>query len=122
MTPERARGLAWFVAACAAVAALLLHLLPALLAGLLVFELVHVLAARFNRRTASPRSRLLAAGFIVGLVLVGLSCPLPQDQEARVYRGPFHLAAASPHAGRSFAVQGALRTRPDVTLCCAWRS
>ena len=71
MTPERARGLAWFVAACAAVAALLLHLLPALLAGLLVFELVHVLAARFNRRTASPRSRLLAAGFIVGLVLVG---------------------------------------------------
>lgn len=70
VTPDRARTWAWVAAVVAAAAALQLHLLPALLAGLLVFELVHVLAARFTRRAAGPRARLAAVGLIVATVLI----------------------------------------------------
>ena len=52
--------------------ALWLHLLPALLAGLLVYELVHVLAPLLRRRLSDERSRLVAvvilASLIVGVV------------------------------------------------------
>ncbi len=52
--------------------ALWLHLLPALLAGLLVYELVHVLAPLLRRRLSDERSRLVAvvllASLIVGIV------------------------------------------------------
>jgi predicted PurR-regulated permease PerM len=52
--------------------ALWLHLVPALLAGLLVYELVHVLAPLLRRRLSDERSRLVAvvilASLIVGVV------------------------------------------------------
>ena len=61
---------------CVTVAALLLvlwlHLLPALLAGLLVYELVHGVAPLLQRRLSSQRARLAAvvvlAALIVGLI------------------------------------------------------
>src|ERR1044071_9134297 len=68
---------AWeMVSLCSAVGVLLfvlwLHLLPALLAGLLVYELVHVLAPLLRRRLSDERSRLFAvvilASLIVGVV------------------------------------------------------
>jgi len=46
--PTRAEWAAWILAAVALVATLALHLLPALLGGLLVYELVHVLAPRLR--------------------------------------------------------------------------
>ncbi len=46
------------------------HLLPALLAGLLVFHLVHQLAARLpGRLAASPRARLMAVGLLAVIVI-----------------------------------------------------
>jgi len=48
-----------------------LHLLPALLAGLLVFELVHILAPLLQRRLSSERARLFAV-VVLSTVIVGL--------------------------------------------------
>lgn len=62
---------AWCLAAAALLLVLWLHLLPALLAGLLVFELVHVIAPLLQRRLFSERSRL-AAVVVLSMVIVGL--------------------------------------------------
>ncbi len=76
---------AWIISACVLAAALALHLLPALLAGLLVYELVHVIAPRL------PRTRerggklaavaLLAVGVvtILTLVMIGVVAFLQSD-------------------------------------------
>jgi len=56
---------AWIVAGVALLLVLKLHLLPALLAGLLVFELVHILARRLHVwRLARSRGKLIAVAFI----------------------------------------------------------
>jgi predicted PurR-regulated permease PerM len=73
MTPTPLRTLrydiaAWIVAAVLLVLTLRLHLLPALLAGLLVYELVHVIALRVTFRTGG---KLAAVGLIATLI-VGL--------------------------------------------------
>lgn len=47
-----------------------LHLLGALLAGLLVYELVHILAPHLDRRLASERSKLLVVA-LLSTVVVG---------------------------------------------------
>ena len=63
---------AWIVAAALLLIVLRLHLLPALLAGLLVFELVHVIAERFTGRAGG---KLAAVGLLATLIigaLVGL--------------------------------------------------
>ena len=66
----------WCLAAAALLLVLWLHLLPALLAGLLVYELVHVIAPLLQRRFFSRSSRLAAvvalATLIVGLVTVAI--------------------------------------------------
>ena len=63
---------AWITAAAVLYVVLRLHLLPALLAGLLVFELVHVIAKRFTGRTGGKLAAVgLLATVIVG-ALVGL--------------------------------------------------
>ena len=49
--PLRYAIAAWVIAACLLVATLQLRLLPALLAGLLVYELVHVIAPRIPSAT-----------------------------------------------------------------------
>ncbi|HEV2008730.1 MAG TPA: AI-2E family transporter [Burkholderiales bacterium] len=49
--------------------ALWLHLLPALLAGLLVYELVHVLAPLLRRRLSDERSRLVAVVILASLIV-----------------------------------------------------
>ncbi|MEO5843804.1 MAG: AI-2E family transporter [Caldimonas sp.] len=61
---------AWLVAAALLWLVLRFDLLPALLAGLLVFELVHVLSLRL-RTVRERRARILAVAFIAAVV-VGL--------------------------------------------------
>ncbi|MFL5505980.1 MAG: hypothetical protein ACJ8AU_03795, partial [Gemmatimonadales bacterium] len=59
---------AWIVAAVLLVATLALHLLPALLAGLLVYELVHVLAARIMLWRGGGR-KLAAVGLLATVIV-----------------------------------------------------
>ena len=61
---------AWILAVAAMVTVISSHLLPALIAGLLVYELVHVLAPLFSRHLSNARARGLAVGLVV-LVVVG---------------------------------------------------
>ena len=71
--PTRFTLAAWLIAAVLLYLALKLHLLPALLAGLLVYELVHVIALRLPLVRGSA-AKLTAVGLIataVVLVLVG---------------------------------------------------
>lgn len=75
--PDTKRSLAfplvasWCVAAAALLLVLHLHLLPALLAGLLVYELVHVIAPLLQRHLSGERSRL-AAVVVLSALIVGL--------------------------------------------------
>jgi predicted PurR-regulated permease PerM len=66
---------AWVLTAFALVFILVFHLLPAMLAGLLVYELVHIItpyiARRFPSKQPSNRSKLWAVGILVTIV-VGL--------------------------------------------------
>lgn len=73
MRPSSHELAAWILAGAALVAILLLQLLPALLAGLLVYELVHVLAPRFGfLRVERARGKLLAVGVLANLVVLSL--------------------------------------------------
>ncbi|PSB91782.1 AI-2E family transporter [Candidatus Pandoraea novymonadis] len=47
------------------------HLLPALLAGLVVYQLVHVMTPRLERRISSEWARLIAVG-LLSAIIVGL--------------------------------------------------
>lgn len=62
---------AWILAGLTLLLVLWLHLLPALLAGLLVFELVHIIAPLLQRRISSDRARLYAV-VVLATVIVGL--------------------------------------------------
>ncbi len=62
---------AWCLAAVGLLLVLRLHLLPALLSGLLVYELVHAIAPLLQRRLSSRRARL-AAGVALSTLVVGL--------------------------------------------------
>jgi predicted PurR-regulated permease PerM len=64
---------AWIVAGVLLLATLRLHLLPALLAGLLVYELVHVLAQRVTARTGGKLAAVgLLATVVIGLLVAAL--------------------------------------------------
>src|ERR671931_2964603 len=58
---------AWLLAGVALLLVLLLHLLPALLAGLLVYELVHILAPRLRIMRIRQRQGKLVAVAILAL-------------------------------------------------------
>src|SRR5262249_19025434 len=61
---------AWLLTGGALVLGLLLHLLPALLAGLLVYELVHILAPRLRIMRIRQRQGKLVAVTILALGVV----------------------------------------------------
>jgi len=70
--PSRATRLASYVLAGLALLLVLgLHLLSALLAGLLVFELVQTISPLLERRLSGPRARVLVVTAL-GVVVVGL--------------------------------------------------
>jgi predicted PurR-regulated permease PerM len=72
--PGTTRGLriaSYVLAAFALLMVLLLHLLPALLAGMLVYELVHAMTPLLGRRISGERARLVVVT-VLGVVVVGL--------------------------------------------------
>src|ERR671924_711718 len=64
---------AWLLASGALLLVLPLHLLPALLAGLLVYELVHTLAPRLQVvRIHQEYGKLVAVAMLATLVVTGI--------------------------------------------------
>lgn len=59
----------WVLTGIALVVILQLHLLTAFLAGLLVFELVHIIAPVMQRRLADRRSRIAAVAVLATLIV-----------------------------------------------------
>src|ERR1700675_3396512 len=62
---------AWVLTGVALVLVLLMHLLPALFAGMLVYELIHLMEPAIKRHITDRRKTLIAVGLISGFV-VGL--------------------------------------------------
>lgn len=69
MPSDRAAKASWLLAALALILILVLHLLPALVAGLLVYELVHLTAPLLERRLSGRRAKQAAVGFFAALVI-----------------------------------------------------
>lgn len=69
--PTNVRIAAWILATAALFGVLALHLLSALFAGLLVFQLVHTLAPLLSRRLPGERARWIAVA-LLATVVVGL--------------------------------------------------
>ncbi len=74
---DKYRIVAWVFMACAMVFVLYTHLLPALLVGLLVFELVHIISPYIARRLPGRGAKIVAIGLlataVIGLiVLIGM--------------------------------------------------
>ena len=74
MSASRYDVAGWVIAAVLLFLTLQLRLLPALLAGLLVYELVHVIAARLPVRTG--RDKIVAVGLLVTVVVGALALAL----------------------------------------------
>lgn len=66
---KQTRIASWILAGLGVLAILYLHLLPSLLAGLLVYQLVHLLAPRLQRHFASERAQLVALFLLAALVV-----------------------------------------------------
>ena len=72
--PTRIDWVAWSIAAVILLLFLKLHLLPALLAGLLVFELINLMVPRLRvRALGEDAPRLIAVLLIAAAVIAGLS-------------------------------------------------
>jgi predicted PurR-regulated permease PerM len=73
--PSKSEIAAWILTAIALVLVLLVHLLPALFAGLLVYELVHLAAPALSRHLSNYRAKVvvvaLLATAVVGVVAAG---------------------------------------------------
>ena len=76
MAATRIQQTSWLLAALALVLVLKLHLLPALLAGLLVYELVHLTAPLLERRLSGTRAKqaavLVLAMLVIGAIVLGI--------------------------------------------------
>jgi predicted PurR-regulated permease PerM len=71
--PTACEYAAWTLAVLSVIFVLEFHLLPALIAGLLVFELVQLLVPFFSRHLSTRRAKALAVSFIVLLVFGAVS-------------------------------------------------
>ena len=67
--PNHIRTASYLLAALALVAILKVHLLPALFAGLLVFELVHLIAPRLEHHFATGRGHVVAVALLATVVV-----------------------------------------------------
>ncbi|MDO8788804.1 MAG: AI-2E family transporter [Sulfuritalea sp.] len=68
MALHRIQQASWLLAALALILVLQLHLLPALLAGLLVYELVHLTAPLLESRLSGLRAKQAAVIFLAAIV------------------------------------------------------
>jgi predicted PurR-regulated permease PerM len=69
MPTHRIQQVSWIIAALALLLVLELHLLPALLAGLLVYELVHLTAPLLENRLSGLRAKQAAVIFLAVMVI-----------------------------------------------------
>jgi predicted PurR-regulated permease PerM len=69
MPTPRIQHVSWLLAAVALVLVLQLHLLPALLAGLLVYELVHLTSPLLESRLSDLRAKQAAVIFLAAIVV-----------------------------------------------------
>lgn len=69
MPAHRIQQASWLLAALALILLLKLHLLPALLAGLLVYELVHLTSPLLERRLSGLRAKQTAVAFLAAIVV-----------------------------------------------------
>jgi predicted PurR-regulated permease PerM len=60
---------AWVLTGVALILVLQLHVLPALLAGMLVYQLVHVIAPKLNEQFSDKRAKLIAVGLLSAVVV-----------------------------------------------------
>src|SRR5947208_101360 len=68
--PSRYIVAAWVLTGVALILVLQLHVLPALLAGMLVYELVHVIAPTMNKHLSDRRAKLIAVGLLSTVVVI----------------------------------------------------
>lgn len=68
--PTKVEIASWIVAGAALLLVMPLHLLPTLLAGLLVYQLVHAIAPLLDRRPTSARARMFAV-LILSTIIIG---------------------------------------------------
>src|SRR5215213_11435378 len=68
-TPAAVEYAAWILMGIALLLVLRLHVLTALLAGLLVFELVHIIAPKLQRRLSGRLPQLVAVGILAALII-----------------------------------------------------
>ena len=62
---------AWIVAGSVLLLVLKLHLLPALIAGLLVYELVHILAGQLRiGRFSGNRAKVVAVALLASIIII----------------------------------------------------
>jgi predicted PurR-regulated permease PerM len=59
----------WILIGLAMIFVLKLHLLPALLAGLLVYELVHIITPYIAQKFPGPRAKIIALGVLVVIIV-----------------------------------------------------
>lgn len=69
MSEPRVRLAAWLLTGLSLLLVLRLHLLPALLAGLLIYQLVHLTAPLLARRLTSQRAKLAAVALLTALLV-----------------------------------------------------
>lgn len=69
MPTHRIQQASWLLALLSLILVLQLHLLPVLLAGLLVYELVHLTAPLLERRLSGLRAKQIAVAFLAALVV-----------------------------------------------------
>jgi predicted PurR-regulated permease PerM len=88
-TPTRPEIAAWILVGLALLAVLWLHLLPALFAGLLVYELVHLTAPLWQRHLSNERARVAAVS-VLAVLVVGMVTALVTGLVVHL-RGEGHL-------------------------------
>src|SRR6202008_3504924 len=74
--PQAVEIAAWVLMAFALIFVLHLHLLTALLAGLLVFELVHMIAPRLQRRLFGRWAQMVAVALLATLIISLISAAI----------------------------------------------
>ncbi|NOT18173.1 MAG: AI-2E family transporter [Sulfuriferula sp.] len=67
--PDPTEIAAWVAAAAILLLILIFHLLPALLAGLLVFELVHIISPQVAKHLPGQRSKFIALGLLAFTII-----------------------------------------------------
>jgi len=91
------RQTAWLLAALALLLILKLKLLPALLVGLLVYHLIHLIAAwleigKLSSRNAKILSVILVAGLVIALLVAGvigyqiIIGSTPKERPQKIYK------------------------------------